>query len=383
MRIKAIWMSFSAAPVCALALAWCVAASPAAAREAAPAPAHGTQIAPGAEGAVLEGTANPAAGSHDVSAAMHGAVASHSETPAHDSHVEGPTTPHLPNLVSIVLNLVIDEQTGRKLKDTHLGHVIHEWELQIFMLLVTAIGIWILWTASKLRALMPTRLQVFFEMVYEGFYNFIGGILGHHNTKYVPFLGSLFLFIYFQNVAGLLPLFTGGTAAYTTTIALALMVFFYVQFQGIKEAGFGHWALHFLGNPKDLFGWVMGIAMLPLEIIGALAKPLSLSLRLFGNMMGEHILVGVFLLMGIGLVTAFAPHAPIGVPLHLPFLFLGLLTTFIQALVFSLLSTIYLLLLLPHDDHHADEMHDMAHDEKHGMRDDHGQHVTAGDISPV
>ncbi len=306
----------------------------------------------------------PAAVEHETPVA--GATVEH--PPAHAAHEEhAPATPHLPNLINLALKIPVDE--GVALGDTHLGHIIHRWEMQIFMVLVTLFGIWLLWIASKLRAVMPTRGQVFFEMIHDGFHNFLGGILGTDNLKYVPFLGTLFMFIYLQNVVGIIPLITGGTASYATTAALALMVFFYVQINGIRAAGFGH--------------WVLGVFMLPLEIIGTLAKPLSLSLRLFGNMMGEHILVGVFMIMGVNLVLHFVPMSPVGLPLHLPFLFLALLTTFIQALVFTLLSTIYLVLLLPHDDHHADEMHDLHHDEKHGLRDDHGQHVTAGQISPV
>lgn len=350
------------ATVGVLLAALCLWAAPAGAEEAGhDAPAHAAAPAPEATGHEAHGADSHAAG--------HG-----------DGHAKA-TTPHLPNVVSLLLKLPIGD--GKTLADTPPGHVIHEWEMHIFLVLVTLFGIWLLRRVSKMRALMPTRRQAFAEMVYEGFYSFFGAILGEKNLKYVPFLGSLFMFIYLQNVAGIIPLFTGGTASYVTTATLAVLVFFYVQINAIRAAGFGHWALHFLGSPKDTFGWILGIFMLPLEIIGALAKPLSLSLRLFGNMMGEHILVGVFLVMGVNMVLHFVPQSPLGIPLHLPFLFLALLTTFIQALVFALLSTIYLVLLLPHDDHHADELHDRHHDEKHGMRDDHHQSVTAGDISPV
>jgi F-type H+-transporting ATPase subunit a len=90
--------------------------------------------------------------------------------------------------------------------------------------------------------------------------------------------------------------------------------------------------------------------MLPLHLVGELAKPLSLSLRLFGNMMGEETLLAVF--MGLGVTVLAFMHLPVGFPFHVPFVFLGLLTTLIQALVFTLLSTIYFALVLPH---HAEE----------------------------
>jgi len=81
-------------------------------------------------------------------------------------------------------------------------------------------------------------------------------------------------------------------------------------------------------------------------VIGELARPLSLSLRLFGNMMGEETLIAVFI--GLGITVLSFTHLPIGVPLQVPFMFLALLTTLIQALVFTLLSTIYFALVLPH-----------------------------------
>jgi F-type H+-transporting ATPase subunit a len=104
---------------------------------------------------------------------------------------------------------------------------------------------------------------------------------------------------------------------------------------------------------------------LPIHLIGELAKPLSLSCRLFGNIFGEDMLLAGFAALGIGAMAAMHLGAlPFGLPLHFPFLFLALLTSMVQAFVFSLLSTIYFLLMLPHDDHgheHAEEAHHPAH----------------------
>jgi len=101
-----------------------------------------------------------------------------------------------------------------------------------------------------------------------------------------------------------------------------------------------------------------------LHIIGELAKPVSLALRLFGNILGEDILLGAFLMMGLMVTAAIGgDHLPAwspGIPLHFPFLFLVLLTSTIQALVFSLLTTIYILLVLPHDEHHDEAGHEAA-----------------------
>jgi F-type H+-transporting ATPase subunit a len=83
--------------------------------------------------------------------------------------------------------------------------------------------------------------------------------------------------------------------------------------------------------------------------MGELAKPISLACRLFGNIFGEDMLLVAFCSLGITILAA--THLPIGIPLHLPFIFLALLTSTLQALVFTVLSTIYFLLMLPHDDH--------------------------------
>jgi F-type H+-transporting ATPase subunit a len=101
--------------------------------------------------------------------------------------------------------------------------------------------------------------------------------------------------------------------------------------------------------------------ILPLHVIGEIAKPLSLSLRLFGNIMGEDVLLGVFAMLGVS-VLAFT-HLPIGIPLHLPFILLSMLLSTIQALVFTLLSTIYFLQMMPHE---HEEGHGDAHGAEHG-----------------
>jgi F-type H+-transporting ATPase subunit a len=100
--------------------------------------------------------------------------------------------------------------------------------------------------------------------------------------------------------------------------------------------------------------------MLPIHLLGELAKPISLASRLFGNVFGEDMLLVAF--VSLGITTLAATGAPFGLPLQLPFMFLALLTGTLQALVFTVLSTIYLLLMLPHDDHgHEEQAHAPAH----------------------
>ena len=138
------------------------------------------------------------------------------------------------------------------------------------------------------------------------------------------------------------------SSSLNTTVALAICVFLYVQFTGIKNLGIIGYLNHLAGNPRDFITWALVPINLPIHIIGELAKPMSLSLRLFGNITGEDILIAVFVSLGV-MALSFL-NLPVGLPLQVPFIFLALLTGTIQALVFTLLSTIYFLLMFPHEE---------------------------------
>jgi F-type H+-transporting ATPase subunit a len=138
-----------------------------------------------------------------------------------------------------------------------------------------------------------------------------------------------------------------------------------VQWIGIRKNGILGYLHHFAGQPRDALGWGAAILLFPLEIMGELIKPVSLSCRLFGNILGEDILLAVF--VGLGVTTLAFVHSPIGLPLQLPFLFLSTLFGLIQGLVFALLSTVYIVMMLPHDDHHEDHAGD-THAAPHGAK---------------
>jgi len=161
--------------------------------------------------------------------------------------------------------------------------------------------------------------------------------------------GTLFVYILLMNLMGLLPLMKSSTSSWNTTVALALCVFCYVQYTGIRKLGAVGYLDHMCGQPRDIVAIIMVPLMLPLHIMEELAKPLSLSLRLFGNVTGEDVLIAIF--VGLGVASLGFLHLPIGLPLHVPFIFLALLTSTIQALVFTLLSTVYFSMMLPHEAH--------------------------------
>jgi F-type H+-transporting ATPase subunit a len=135
-------------------------------------------------------------------------------------------------------------------------------------------------------------------------------------------------------------------------VALAITVFLYAQWIGLRELGIVGFIDHLAGNPRSVTQWMLVPLMLPIHILGELAKPISLACRLFGNIFGEDMLLVAFVSLGVTCLS-FA-HLPFGLPLQLPFLFLALLTSTLQALVFTVLSTIYFLLMLPHADHGHD-----------------------------
>jgi F-type H+-transporting ATPase subunit a len=244
-----------------------------------------------------------------------------------EGHHEGP--PHLPSLVSLL--------TG--------GHgVLEQWVNVIFAFMIAIFFTIVATRVYRKRQLIPGPLQNFIEMLVEGMYNFIYTILGKEAKKYTPFLGTLFFYILAMNWMGLVPLGHSPSTSINTTASLAILVFLYAQYTGMRRLGILGYLHHFAGSPRDVIGWCMVPLMFPMHIIGELAKPFSLALRLFGNITGEDVLIAVFVGLGI-MVLSFSP---VGVPFQVPFILLGMLLSTIQALVFTLLSTIYILLMLPH-----------------------------------
>lgn len=245
--------------------------------------------------------------------------------------------------------------------------VVEKFENVIFSMLIALVLCIVAFFASRNRQMIPGRFQNAVESLVEPVYNQIVDILGpRYGPRYVPFLGSLFIYIFFMNLAGVVPMLKSPTSNLNVTFALAVTVFVYVQYTAIRENGIGGYLFHMAGSPGSAIEWGLVPLALPIHLIGELAKPVSLSCRLFGNIFGEDMLLVGFATLGIGAMAAMHLQAlPFGLPLHFIFLFLALLTSFVQALVFSMLSTIYFLLMLPHDhDHgHGDEKeaHHPAH----------------------
>lgn len=176
--------------------------------------------------------------------------------------------------------------------------------------------------------LVPRGFQNLMEMIIEAILKLADDTIGHKwSRELFPFICTIFIFILTCNLLGLIPGFTAATANVNTNAAMAIPVFFLYHFYGIRVHGV-HYINHFLGPIRSLPALPLMIMMFFTEFIGHLVRPLTLTVRLFGNMTGKHILLLVLAII-----------APWIMPTAI--LALGVLVSVIQALVFTLLSMCY------------------------------------------
>jgi len=211
---------------------------------------------------------------------------------------------------------------------------------------------------------IPGRGQALVELIVTSLENFVVSLIGpEHGKKYVPLIGTIFIYIFFLNVAGLVPGWMSPTSNINVTAGLAIPMFLYVQWEGIRANGLWGYIKHFMGvGPTDpAWMWLMAPMNFAIHLIGELARPLSLTIRLFGNLFGEDVVIAILLALGV-YFTKF-------VPFQLPMYFLAVFTGFVQAMVFSILCCVYIASFVVHDDH--GQGHGEHHDE-HGHGHDHG-----------
>lgn len=195
-------------------------------------------------------------------------------------------------------------------------HVIYSWVVMILLIVFGAI-------AAKSIKMVPSKMQNLFEIIVSGMEEFMISVTGEQGRFLFPIAATIFLYIFVGNLLGLIPGFFPPTANLNTTASCALTVVILTHILGIKFHGIKY-IKHFLGPV-----WWMVPIILPIEIIGHLARILSLSFRLFGNMMGHELVLGIlFALAGL----FFAP---------LPIMALGIFVSLVQAFVFFLLSIMY------------------------------------------
>ena len=211
------------------------------------------------------------------------------------------------------------------------------WLIIIFLIVFARL-------ATRNLQRVPSGMQVFAEWFVEQMDNFVVGIIGEHGRKFTAYVGSLFVYILLNNLMIQIPGFNAPIANANTTIAFAVVTFFVVQMSGISANGIIGYLKHLAGSPKDMIGWCLAPLMFPLEVISEFAKPLSLSMRLFGNIFGED--------MVILILMALAVHACYYVPVHLPMMLFGVFGGTVQALVFTMLTCVYIVIMTSHADEH-------------------------------
>jgi F-type H+-transporting ATPase subunit a len=203
------------------------------------------------------------------------------------------------------------------------GHFAHAYPWVIYSWFVMILLIFFAFLAVRKIDMIPSKAQNVFEILISGMEEFMVDITGEEGRKFFPLIATVFLYIATCNLLGLIPGFYPPTASINTTVSCALTVVVFTHVIGVKFHGVKY-IKHFLGPI-----WWLSPLILIIELIGHFARILSLSIRLFGNITGHELVLGIlFVLAG----AAFAP---------LPIMALGIFVALLQAFVFFLLSIIY------------------------------------------
>ncbi len=172
-----------------------------------------------------------------------------------------------------------------------------------------------------------------FQSIVQGVLDLMEGIIGHDAKHYFPLIGGVFIYVLANNLIGSIPGFDPATGNINTNLAVSLVVFLYYNYVGIREQGIGNYLKHFMGPVI----WIAPLLFL-IEVVSHVVRPITLSVRLYANLTGDHIVLGIF----SGLVPLFIPVV---------FMAFGIFVALVQAFVFSLLSTIYIGLAVAHEEH--------------------------------
>jgi F-type H+-transporting ATPase subunit a len=199
-------------------------------------------------------------------------------------------------------------------------HVTYTWVIMLLLALLSFL-------ATRKLSIYPGKMQHVFEVILGGIKSLVLDVMGPEGLKFFPLIATIAIFILTANLLGIIPGFESPTSSLNTTVAIALVVVIITHVVGIWVHGFKY-VKQFLGPV-----WWLAPIMLPIELVSHIARPLSLSVRLFGNIMGEDLVVAIILLL-----------VPFLVPL--PIFVLMIFTSVIQTLVFIMLSMIYIQLAM-------------------------------------
>ncbi len=204
----------------------------------------------------------------------------------------------------------------------------------VMVIIVAILLIVLLGLGARKLSLVPSSRQSFLETILQTFEGVLTDIIGESGKRYLPMIGTIGLFIFTSNMIGLVPGFMSPTSKLNVTAGCALAVFVYYHWQGMKAQGPLRYLKHFTGPIPAL-----APLLLPIEVISHFSRPVSLSLRLFGNIFAEELLIVI--------IASIVPFI-----LPLPFMAVAIFTAVIQSFVFVLLACIYIAGAVAHEEEH-------------------------------
>ena len=191
----------------------------------------------------------------------------------------------------------------------------------------------------------PRGPQLSLEMVVGVLRGMVVNVMGPRGLDFVPFIGSLFIYIAFMNLLGLVPGFMAPTANLSITAGLAIIVFVTVHYYGFRQSGAGY-LKHFVEGVPLQFPYILLTPLVfAVHLVGEVVRPVTLALRLFGNMMAGHVVLVILIGLVIGLARRGIP-----VPVQLPNMALEIIVAIVQAMVFSMLAAVYIAGVLQHQE---------------------------------
>ncbi len=250
---------------------------------------------------------------------------------------------HEQSEIGILLNEHLFDPVARSV-GFHVAEGHHAVPDHIVMAMIVAILVICAaaWLRRKLSVDEPGRAQHLVEVLLEALQGLMKEVIGKGSEKYTPLIFALGVYIFAGNVIGQIPGFISPTSNLNITASCAICVFFYYNYQGIRKHGFVRYLKHFAGPV-----WWLAWLLFPVEIVSHLARPFSLSMRLFGNIFAEELIIG-------SLNRYIFPFL-----VSLPVMFLGLFASTIQAFIFVLLTSVYI-------SGAVEEAHDDSHSSTHG-----------------
>src|SRR5882757_6280383 len=208
---------------------------------------------------------------------------------------------------------------------------------------------------SRLSVEKPGAMQQVAEMLLTnplgfGIKDLLEENVHHGASKLVPFVGSISVFVLLSNLLSVIPVFAAPTADKSVPLACAILTFLYFNWQGVRHHGVGHYLLTFAGSPRQLGDWLLAILLFPVELVSTSARILSLTVRLWANIVASDLLYTIFLgLFSMATVAAWSKSPVFGVviavlPATIPIAFIGLhiFVAIIQAYIFTVLPSVYL-----------------------------------------